>query len=151
MLSGYEYAIVVVVFLIYGTIRLLPRLIAGFAAYVSASQLKHDMDQDRPLVLLDVRSPREYAAQPGHIPGAINVPLARLKDRLADGGFLRDRRDHPVITICQTDARAAFAVRILRHCEFTQPRILSGGMNAWQQEGYPVVTAATFPAVGDDP
>lgn len=142
MLSGYEYVIVVIVFLVYGTIRLLPRFIAGFAAHVSAPELKHDIDRDRPLVLLDVRSRREYAAQPGHIPGAVNVPLAELKDRLTRDGFLQDRRDQLVITICQTDARAAFAVRILRHCEFKRPRILSGGMDAWQLEGYPIVTEA---------
>ncbi len=149
MLSGYEYVIVVAVFLIYGAIRLLPRLIAGFGAFVSAPQVKHEMDRDQPLVLLDVRSPHEFAAQPGHIPGAINAPLAQLKDRLADDEFLRDRRDQAVITICQTDSRAAFAVRILRRFGFTQPRILSGGMNAWEQEGYPVVTAAKSATAGD--
>jgi rhodanese-related sulfurtransferase len=149
MLSGYETIIVVAVFMIYGAIRLLPRLIAGLGAYVSALQVKHDMDQDQPLVLLDVRSPREFAAQPGHIPGAINAPLAQLKDRLTHDEFLRDRRDQPVITICQTDSRAVIAVRILKRFGFTQPRILSGGMNTWEQEGYPVVTAAKYPITGD--
>ncbi len=150
MLSGYEIAIVVAVFLIYGAIRLLPRLVAGSGAYVSAPQVKFDLDQDQPLVLLDVRSPREFAAQPGHIPGAINAPLAQLKDRLADDEFLRGRRDQPVITVCQSDSRAAFAVRILKRFGFTQPRILSGGMNAWAQEGYPIVTAANYhPMAGD--
>lgn len=151
MLSRYETIIVVAVFLIYGAIRLLPRLIAGLGAYVSAPQVKHDMDQDQSLVLLDVRSPHEFAAQPGHIPGAINTPLTQLKDRLADDEFLRDRRDQPVITICQSDSRAAFAVRILKRFGFRQPRILSGGMNAWEQEGYPIVTAAKYPMAGDGP
>ena len=151
MLSGYEYIVVVAVFLIYGAIRLLPRLIAGFGAYLSAPEVKHQLDQHRPLLLLDVRSPREFAAQPGHIPGALNVPLAELKGRLADDGFLRDRCEQPVITICQTDSRAAFAVRMLRRFGFTQPQVLSGGMNAWQQEGYPVETGAEPPTAGDGP
>ncbi len=150
MLSGYEYGVVVAVLLIYGTIRLLPRFIAGFGAYVSAPQVKHEMDQGQPMVLLDVRSPREFSAQPGHIPGAINAPLTQIEDRLADGEFLRQRRSQRVITICQTDSRAAFAVRKLRRLGFMHPRILSGGMNAWAQEGYPIVATAKSHAVGDD-
>ncbi len=139
MLSGYEYVIVAAVLLIYGAIRFLPRLIAGFGAYISAPEVKRMLDLRQPLLLLDVRSPLEFAADPGHIPGAINVPLDQLTARLVDPQFVA-HCEQTVITICQTDSRAALALRALKRSGVAQPRVLSGGMNAWAQEGYPVVS-----------
>ena len=38
-------------------------------------------DSTDPMVLVDVRQPEEFTAPPGHLPGAINVPLGELSER----------------------------------------------------------------------
>jgi rhodanese-related sulfurtransferase len=36
------------------------------------------------VILLDVRQPDEFTSPPGHLPGAVNVPLTELADRTPD-------------------------------------------------------------------
>ena len=56
--------------------------------------------------LLDVRTPPEYAA--GHIPGAANVPVDELRDRLAEVP-----KGRPVVAYCQVGQRGYLATRVL--------------------------------------
>ena len=87
---------------------------------------------DAPLVL-DVRTPEEFEA--GHIPGAVNVPIAELEARLAE---LERYRSEEVVVHCQSGRRAAAAEEILLEAGFTDVRDLSGHMAGWQQGGHPV-------------
>ena len=48
-------------------------------------------------VLLDVRTPDEYAA--GHIPGSVNYPLERLRDYEGDSS-------KPIYAYCRSGARS---------------------------------------------
>jgi rhodanese-related sulfurtransferase len=146
MLSGQETLIVITVALVYGAIRLLPRFLAGPGAGISAPRLRHELDHNPALMLIDVRSPPEFDGQPGHIPGALNLPLGQLRACLAEEAFLRACRDRDLVAVCRSDARAAFAVRMLRRAGFTRARILSGGMGAWEDERYPLASGA-----GTDP
>jgi rhodanese-related sulfurtransferase len=57
------------------------------------------------VVVVDVRQPEEFTAPPGHLPGAVNVPLADLSGR---AGELAARRE-PVVLVCKTDRRSARA------------------------------------------
>jgi rhodanese-related sulfurtransferase len=57
------------------------------------------------VVLVDVRQPEEFTAPPGHLPGAVNVPLADLS---GGAGELAARRE-PVVLVCKTDRRSARA------------------------------------------
>ncbi len=60
---------------------------------------------EKPL-LLDVRTPSEYAA--GHIPDAVNVPVDELRARLAEVP-----KGRPVVAYCQVGQRGYLATRIL--------------------------------------
>jgi rhodanese-related sulfurtransferase len=82
-------------------------------------------------VLLDVRSPPEFAA--GHLDGAINVPVTSLA-RALPGLALQPGR--PVVAICLTAHRSIPAVRLLRRQGF-DARQLAGGMRAWRSAGLP--------------
>lgn len=148
MLNGRELLLVILVVLAYSAIRMLPRFLAGFMAYLSPAQVKQAMDGDEPVCLLDVRTPVEFTTDPGHIPGAMNVPLPHLKERLERDDALQAYSDALVITVCRTDARAAFATWVLRRHGFTRPRVLSGGMSAWTEDGLPI-TRETRSAKGD--
>lgn len=74
-----------------------------------------------PWVILDVRDPEEYAA--GHIPGALNIPLAALRDRLAELP-----KDREIAVNCGVGQRAYYAVRFLQQRGYRAAN-LSGG---WQ-------------------
>lgn len=90
---------------------------------------------DAPLIL-DVRTPAEYAA--GHIPGAVNIPHDALGARLAELGGDRDRE---IVVHCQSGRRAATAEKLLMDAGYTGVAHLDGDIVGWQSAGLPVVTA----------
>ena len=71
-------------------------------------------------ILLDVRQPDEYAR--GHVPGARNVPLQKLRDfslEVAD-------RDTPVYLYCLSGGRSLRAATALKGVGFTRVYNLVG-------------------------
>lgn len=60
-------------------------------------------------IIIDVRSPLEYAA--GHIKGSKNIPLDTLKEHLED---VRNY-NKPVITVCQSGMRSGTAKSFLEN------------------------------------
>lgn len=58
--------------------------------FVSAEQVKQQLDAGRPQILVDVRSWGEYAS--GHLPGAVSIPLEVLAVRMTEVP-----RDIPVV------------------------------------------------------
>jgi rhodanese-related sulfurtransferase/glyoxylase-like metal-dependent hydrolase (beta-lactamase superfamily II) len=93
-----------------------PRISAPMAAEKLASA-------DPPL-LLDVRSPREWAAK--RIAGSVNVPLNHLQERIAE--IPRDRR---IVIHCAGGYRSSIAAAILQQYGITQLEELAGGLAAW--------------------
>jgi rhodanese-related sulfurtransferase len=85
------------------------------------------------VTVLDVRPVEEYRA--GHIAGAISIPLAELKDRLADLP-----RDQEIVAYCRGPycVFAAQAVELLRARGFRAAR-LEDGVTDWRAHGLPVV------------
>jgi NADPH-dependent 2,4-dienoyl-CoA reductase/sulfur reductase-like enzyme/rhodanese-related sulfurtransferase len=77
----------------------------------------------RPLVL-DVRTPAEFAAGP--MPGAVNIPLDELRQRLEELP-----RDRPIAVYCQVGQRGYLATRILRQAGF-QAANVGGGMKTYR-------------------
>ncbi len=92
--------------------------------------------RDGLVTVLDVRPPEEYAA--GHLPGAINVPLADLERQLDRIG-----RDREVVAYCRgPHCILAFdAVARLRRHGF-RARRLQDGFPEWQRQGLPVERGA---------
>ncbi len=73
--------------------------------------------------LLDVREPAEVAG--GTIPGAVNIPLGDLRDRLGEVP-----KDRPVVVFCKVGQRGYFAERILVQRGYNVFN-LSGGYTTW--------------------
>lgn len=103
----------------------------NMAGFVAGGLLRGDHPQidweavgtlSNPL-LLDVRTPREFAD--GHIPGAVNVPVDDLRDRLAELP-----KDRPVVAYCQVGQRGYLATRVLMHVGF-DVRNLGGGYKTY--------------------
>ncbi len=82
-------------------------------------------------LILDVRSPREFAS--GHIPGARNIPFTELGTRLSE---LELSEDDEVVVLCEVGGRAAVAEAVLRANGYSNVRRLTGHMKAWREGGY---------------
>jgi phage shock protein E len=88
---------------------------------------------DASLFVLDVRTPKEYAA--GHVPGAVNVPYDQVASQLA--GIPKDK---DVVLYCHSGRRAGLAAEVLKASGYTKLEHLQGDMQAWLNDGRPVET-----------
>lgn len=87
---------------------------------------------DENVIVLDIRPREEYEA--GHIPGAVSIPLAELKGRMA--GF---RRKAEIVAYCRGPycVLAPQALDLLRREGFAARR-LEDGFPEWRRAGLPV-------------
>lgn len=76
--------------------------------------------------VLDVRGKVEWEA--GHVPGAPNIPLGYITDRLAD-----IPRNRPLVVYCQAGARSAIAASVLRAWGVMNTVNMTGGYEAWER------------------
>src|SRR5512137_2670262 len=93
--------------------------------------LQHQAQHPDHILLLDVRTPQEYAE--GHIAGAVNVPHDQLATRVAEVP-----KDKDVVLYCRSGRRAGIAADVLAANGYTRLSHLEGDMNAWIEKGRPV-------------
>ncbi len=89
--------------------------------------------------LVDVRNSSEFTA--GHLPGAVNLPLGRLAERLDELP-----RDRPLVIHCQSGMRASVAAGLLASRGFHDVRHLAGDYAGWSKAGRPVEAGEPVPA-----
>jgi hydroxyacylglutathione hydrolase len=99
---------------------------------VSVAQLKEQMATGE-LQIVDVRRPTEYVN--GHVPRALNAPLATLDKSL---GPLPLDKDKLTAVICAGGYRSSAAASLLQKQGFSNLLNISGGTGAWINAGYPV-------------
>ena len=85
-------------------------------------------------LLLDVRSPQEFEL--GHLPGAVNFPLGRLREQLDTLA-----KDRPLRVYCKVGLRSYLAYRLLRQRGFGDVQTLAGGLLTFNR---------VHPATADD-
>lgn len=103
---------------------------------ISVEELKQALDNPVPgekSVVVDVRSPEEYAA--GHIPGAVNRPV----EKLAIYEEALKAYDHVYVT-CFSGGRSGMACARLDAIGLKDVRNVEGGMMLWKRAGHPVET-----------
>jgi len=89
----------------------------------------------RPVALIDVRETWEY--QEGHAKDATSIPLSELEQRQAEVP-----RDREVLLICHSGQRSLTAARFLRQQGVAQVANVTGGTEAWEHAGLPMVWGA---------
>ena len=99
---------------------------------VSVAQLKEQM-ANSDLQIVDVRRLAEYVS--GHVPRALNAPLASLDKSL---GPLPLKKDKLTAVICAGGYRSSAAASLLQQQGFSNLLNVSGGTGAWINAGYPV-------------
>ena len=83
-----------------------------------------------PFVLIDVRTPKEFAS--GHIAGAINISVQTLMTRLSEVP-----KGKPLIVYCQSSTCSAEATGILNSAGYSNLYDM-GSILAWTTAGFPI-------------
>jgi uncharacterized membrane protein YdjX (TVP38/TMEM64 family)/rhodanese-related sulfurtransferase len=119
-------------------VAFLPRLLQRFkeqsAGFMSVCELKRSSASDQQPVIVDVREPDEFFGPLGHIPGALNIPVNELPNRLRE---VTSTPRLPIVIVCRTDKRSAKAAAMLRSSGVRDVWVLRGGMEQWSREAAP--------------
>lgn len=98
---------------------------------VDVQELHRELEAQRVSVLVDVRTPAEFAS--GHVPGAVNIPL----DAVGQTTELDGLESQEIYLICQSGGRSSRAQQLLSAKSFTTINV-RGGTAAWRAAGFPV-------------
>jgi glyoxylase-like metal-dependent hydrolase (beta-lactamase superfamily II)/rhodanese-related sulfurtransferase len=110
---------------------------AAIVPFMSLDELKARVEgRDPDLVILDVRERDAYSA--GHVPGARHLPRGQLE--------LRVNEELPdptlrILAVCEFGRISTLAAATLRQIGFQRSIALDGGMKAWREAGYPLVSS----------
>lgn len=95
---------------------------------ITMEQFKLKLQNDKELIVLDVRTPEE--AVTGMIKNAINIPVQVLEQRINE---LEKYKDKEIAVICRTQNRSSVAASILKEKGYNVKYVL-GGMSAYNQK-----------------
>lgn len=109
---------------------------ASLVSFLSLDELRARVEaHDAELLVLDVRERDAYVA--GHVPGARHLPRGQLELRVNDE--LPDPTLR-ILTVCEFGRVSTLAAATLRQIGFQRAIALDGGMKAWREAGYPLVS-----------
>lgn len=95
---------------------------------LSPGELEKRKKNGPPMILLDVRSKREFMMS--HIDGAINIPFAELRTRADEL-----RKDIPIVVICNSGHRSSLGASLLQRQGFKEVFNFAGGMLGYWSAG----------------
>jgi len=98
---------------------------------LSAEQLLAKQDSGQALLVVDVRDSAEFGV--AHIPGAINIPLAEIEQRLDEF-----KNDNGVLIYCINGSRTRQAEAILYAADIPNVYHLEGTFSGWIKNRHPV-------------
>lgn len=110
---------------------------------ISVTQAYEMMQSDSNVVVLDVRTPAEYASETGHLwfqekgqkKDALLIPIQELPKRIDE---LAPYRGRTIIAYCRSGNRSGIATDILSNKDFKVFN-LEGGIVQWHKEQLPVI------------
>ena len=104
---------------------------------VDVDTVRDLIEEDETVIVLDVRTPEEYAM--GHIEGTLNINIAEadFSERVS-----KLDRDKTYIIHCSANVkngRSAKSIKIMSSLGFDKLLNMAGGINAWEQSAHPLV------------
>ena len=91
---------------------------------LSVQELKIKLDQQEPLLLLDVREPAEFAY--AHIAGSVLIPLSQIPQHLHELN-----KEQEIVLICHHGFRSQQVALYLETMGFKHLANLRGGIDEW--------------------
>jgi rhodanese-related sulfurtransferase len=101
----------------------------NYVTQISAEDLHEMVTGSEKFILLDVRAPLEFEDE--HIEGAINIPVADLRER-----YTELKKEDAIILHCSSGNRSSLGVSILRQKGFKNLYNVAGGMTGYSAAGY---------------
>jgi rhodanese-related sulfurtransferase len=101
--------------------------------YITADELNAKLNKNEDIIILDVRSEDSYMIE--HIKDAVNIPYSELEGRTGDLDNTKE-----IIIYCDNYdcGLSKNAVSLLVKVGFKNVLALEGGIESWQDKGYPV-------------
>jgi rhodanese-related sulfurtransferase len=103
---------------------------------ITVDELKDEIDSNNPLLVIDLRSTKEFNGLIGHIADAKHIPIRELKSKM---GELQSFKEKLIVTYCPGGGLSLIAVDLLVEADFENVKSLHGGLDMWIEKGYPVV------------
>lgn len=98
---------------------------------VSTDDVKEKIDNDADTQIIDIRDPGDYKS--GHIPGAVNIPMAEFPRRVQEHEWGED-----IVVACPIGQSSIQAARLLESFEGVDEEAsvasMAGGYNDWDYE-----------------
>lgn len=91
---------------------------------LTSNQFQDELKGNLNKVLIDVREP--FEVKQGYIPGAQNIPLSQIKQRISEIPM-----DRTIYLYCRSGMRSKQAARILRKNGYPKLAHLQGGISSW--------------------
>jgi rhodanese-related sulfurtransferase len=102
---------------------------------LSADEVSERLASGTPPFILDVREPKEYTGELGHVANSALIPLKELADR---AGELQAQRGRQIVVVCRSGVRSTTAAAILEGLGFEHVFNMQGGMVDWNDRKLPV-------------
>ena len=99
----------------------------GENSFINVEELRDLIKKKEDIIIIDVRSEREFMA--GHIEGAINIPVDDLREKIPS----IDKKSSIVLN-CKTSYRSYLAYRILKNAGFENVQNLNGSYLSWERK-----------------
>ena len=96
---------------------------------ITMQQFREKLENDKEIIVLDVRTEEELAGPLGKIEKTINIPIQVLEQRITE---LEPYKDKEIFIICRTQNRSALEVSILQKNSYNAKYVL-GGMAAYKE------------------
>ena len=101
---------------------------SGNIKKITAEEAKKMMDEDKEILIIDVREENEY--NEGHIKNSVLVPLGTIDSSI---GNLAKEKEEPILVYCRSGRRSAEAANILNELGYTNIYDF-GGIIDWNYE-----------------
>lgn len=85
-------------------------------------------------IVVDVRDKKEY--ETGHIVDSINIPLAKLDQRITE---LQKHKEKQVVVVCKLGQHSGDAAKKLQAAGHAEVFKLAGGLTEWRSQSMPLV------------
>lgn len=103
--------------------------VAPDARETAAGKLSAELEQGKNILIIDVRSPKEFDA--GHVPGAVNIPVEELSKRIAE---MKVSKDTTIVTMCEHGGRSSRAALELQKLGYKTTSFCR--LDSWKKEGH---------------
>lgn len=102
---------------------------------VNSIQANKLLQSEQEIVVLDVRTQREYEA--GHVAGAINIDVTSAEFASKISELDKDKK---YLIYCRTNRRSGKAIDVMTAAKFTNLVQMTDGFAGWSANGLPTET-----------